>query len=87
MTRALGRGLGEHPEPALERALEVRVAHRLADVVVHAGGEAALAVAVHRVRGHRDHGRVAAAALAAAQLGGRLVAVELGIWQSISTAS
>ena len=64
-------------DPAPQDVGEVGVAHRLGDVVVHAGVEASLAVAVHRMGGHRDHRR-AAALLAAAQLAGRLVAVHVG---------
>ncbi len=44
------------PDPAAEGVGDVRVAHRLGDVVVHAGVEAALAVAVHCVCGDGDYG-------------------------------
>ena len=49
---------------------------RLAQVVVHPGGDAALAVALHRVRGHGDDRRAARRALQAADLGRRGVAVQ-----------
>ena len=42
---------------AVKRAHELLDADRLGQVVVHAGGEAQLAVALHRVGGHRDDAR------------------------------
>ena len=50
---------------------------RLGDVVVHPGGEARLAVALHGVGGHRDDPRPGRAGPAAPDPAGRLEAVEL----------
>ena len=44
-------------EPLAERREQHRHVDRLGDVIVHPGLEAALALAGHRVRGHRDHWR------------------------------
>src|SRR5260221_14252417 len=38
--------------PTLQHALQVADIHRLADVIVHARGQAVLAVALHGVGGH-----------------------------------
>ena len=62
-----------------ERLPELADLERLADVTIHAGLEAALAVAAHRKGGHGDNWDVGfAAALARADRRGRLEAVELG---------
>ena len=66
-------------EPAGQRRVEVLRAQRLGQVVVHARGEAALAVALHRVGRHRDdRQRGGPRLLAAADLARGRVAVELG---------
>ena len=64
-------------EPALEDRIEVLAAQRLAEVVVHARGEAALTVAGEGVRGHRHDRDVATLGLRGADLRGRLVPVEV----------
>ena len=54
-------------QPSAQQRLHQRIhADRLGDVVVHAGGEALLAVALHGVGGHRDDAR-ALAGLASAR--------------------
>ena len=67
MGPALLDGFSRRREPALEDCRHDVKLDGLGDVVVHARGEASLAVARHRVGRHRDHGRVAAADLASAQ--------------------
>ena len=72
---------------AYERLDQPLDADRLGEVVVHAGGEAHLAVALHRVGGHRDDARPRRAAPARVM---RRVASRpsiSGICTSISTTS
>ena len=52
-----GRRPARDADPALQHGLERLGRDRLRDVVVHAGLEALLAVALHRARGHRDDRR------------------------------
>src|SRR5258706_501875 len=76
--RAAGRH-GEARGHALQHRGEVADPRRLAEVVVHAGRQAALAVALHRVRGHRHDRQVPAGdTLALADRARRLEAVHLG---------
>ena len=75
--RSVATGARRASEPALQHRFEILDAQRLAEVVVHAGAQAALAVALERVRGHRHDRGVAAGRLAGADPGGRLVAVEV----------
>jgi hypothetical protein len=73
--RALG-ARDRRAHPLAQHRLELVGRHRLGDVVVHAGLEALLAVALHGARGHRDDRDAAGAArLALADLARRLVAV------------
>jgi hypothetical protein len=63
-------------QPALQGGLELGGGVGLGEVVVHAGGEALVAVALHGVGGQGDHRQVVAAlALPGAQQRGGLVAV------------
>ena len=73
------RRLVERCDPADERLGERVGPDRFGQIVVHSCGEARLAIALHRGRGHRDHRRVARPrALASAKFAGRVVAVHLG---------
>ena len=65
-------------DPLLDRGKERHRIDRLGQIAVHAGGEAALAIAAHRVRGHGDdpHAR-RGALLARADAGGRFEAAHL----------
>ena len=69
-------GVGGVAGATLERGSQLADLDRLADVVVHAGGEAGLAVAVHRVGGHGDDARLTLEVLADPP--GGLEAVHLG---------
>src|ERR1019366_1131056 len=71
-----GRGLWR--DPFSQCVDQLLAAHRFADVAVHSRVEAPLAVAIHRVGRHRDHRCAVVAVFAAAQLGGRLIAVHFG---------
>src|SRR5690606_17918997 len=65
-------------QPPLQDLAELVAAHRLAQVVVHAGGEALLAVTFEGVGGHRDDRRAATAGhLCPANRTGRAKAVQL----------
>ena len=64
-------------QPPLDERRELLDRVRLRQVVVHAGREAALALALHRVRGDRGDRRVPARAFAPPDLGGRGKAVHL----------
>ena len=57
-----GAGL-RHGRPAPEHGGELLLRERLGEEIVHAGREAALAVALHRVGGERDDGQPRAARL------------------------
>ena len=48
---------GRAPPGGGDGALQVGESDRFGNVVVHSGGEAGLAVALHRVGGHREDGR------------------------------
>ena len=72
------RGDAAGRQRALQDRLEGLAAQRLGDVLVHSGGQALLAVAVHRVRGDGDDRRVAVGGLQAPDLAGRRIAVQLG---------
>ena len=77
---APGRVAPSRPEVALEDVEQVVALDGLGEVVVHPGLDAPLAVARHRVRGHRDdrHARPALGGLAGADAARRLEPVELG---------
>jgi hypothetical protein len=60
---ASARGTGACGQPAAEHRHEVFAQEGLGQVVVHAGGEASFAVAVHRQRGDGDDDAGVAAAL------------------------
>ena len=70
-----GEGSGQE---ALENGDHFRFVDGFGDVVVHAGIEAALAIALHRVGGHGDDDDVTTGRLSAADLFGGLVAVHDG---------
>src|SRR3569833_2834409 len=66
-------------KPAPQRCFEIVDTHRLADVVVHAGFEALLTVALHRIGGHGDYRGVrTSGSLALTELARCRVAVHLG---------
>jgi len=71
-----GRSGGLGSDCSREDVVDRARADRLADVVVHARGETALAVAREGARRHRDDGGVPLGALAAANLARCLVAVD-----------
>src|SRR5882724_5490649 len=76
--RAWEGGPSARPYPPLERGPQFIGLHRLGDVVVHPGGEAALAIALHGIRRHGDDGHVRAyRRFALADRGRRLVAIHL----------
>jgi hypothetical protein len=54
-------------EPFLQELCQRAAIERLGDVIVHAGREAALAIAGHRVRGHRDDRKMSRAGRALAR--------------------
>ena len=58
-------------DPALQLAPQVVRVDRLGDVVVHAGVDAAFAIAAHRVGGHRDDGQFTPVRQAADRAGRR----------------
>ena len=73
---------------ALERGEQVVHADRLADVVVHAGGEARLAIALHGVGGHGDDAWTAPAASTARECAAVASRPSIsGICTSINTTS
>src|ERR1700721_2932020 len=63
--------------PAIQRLAQLLQAHRLADVIVHAGGQTTLPVAIHAVGRQRADGLVTAAGLAASDDGGSLKTVHV----------
>src|ERR1700722_405306 len=63
--------------PAIQRLTQFLQAHRLADVVVHSGRQAALPVPIHGVGRQRANGLVAAFALAASNNGGGFETVHI----------
>ena len=80
-----GRSLDAAAAP-LERGDQLLDPDGLRDVIVHPGGRAQLAVALHRVRRHRHDAR-ALAAPAPVDLAGGLEPSSSGICTSISTTS
>ncbi|MCY1433765.1 hypothetical protein D9M71_498030 [compost metagenome] len=77
-------------QPFIQHGLQIVEPGRLAQVVIHAGLQAALVYAFLRICGERHYGQVPAAVLGGADRGGQLVAVhfrhvQVGQQQRIAT--